>query len=181
MYFISRFQIEKLAKTRYQDNLELIQWLKRYIEISGNINEDYPAEQRRNHAQLYAVTQTKKALGTSFKTNASFLNTSNVNLNQSICSTTSKTKQITPRARVISNKQNHFNENSKKSLPNAKILAEQMNEIRKILMSNDDADSKVGDISKIVYGSSSNLNTQYSKASNLMDIEAVQSDQQMVF
>ena len=48
-----------------------------------------------------------------------------------------------------------------------------MNEIRKILMSNDDADSKVGDISKIVYGSSSNLNTQYSKASNLMDIEAV--------
>lgn len=34
-------------KCRYQDNLELIQWLKRYIELQGGPQEQYDAAGRR--------------------------------------------------------------------------------------------------------------------------------------
>jgi hypothetical protein len=34
---MKKIDIEKLAKGRYQENLETIQWLKKYIEIHGMI------------------------------------------------------------------------------------------------------------------------------------------------
>lgn len=41
-------QVEKIAKAKYQDNLELIQWLKRYYDVNcGGRGENYPAEERR--------------------------------------------------------------------------------------------------------------------------------------
>ena len=52
-----------------------------------------------------------------------------------------------------------------------------MNEIKKVLMSSDDSDSKVSDIHKIVYGVEKKPPQQYQNTSNLMDIEAVSEDE----
>jgi microtubule-associated protein, RP/EB family len=43
-----RFDVVKLAKAKYQDNLETIQWLKRYLEMTGKPIEHYDALARRN-------------------------------------------------------------------------------------------------------------------------------------
>ena len=57
-----------------------------------------------------------------------------------------------------------------------------MNEIKKILSSSDDSDTKISDIHKIVYGSPKTHQNQYQNSSNLMDIEAaVSDDEEMVF
>ena len=53
-------------------------------------------------------------------------------------------------------------------------MSQQMNEIKKVLSSNDDSDSKISDIHRIVYGVEKTQSNQYS--SNLMDIEAAVSD-----
>ena len=43
--------MEKLAKAKYQDNLEFIQWLKRYYDKNcGLRGSDYNAEERRGGA-----------------------------------------------------------------------------------------------------------------------------------
>lgn len=44
-------QIMKLARGKYQDNLEFIQWLKRFIESLGGCRPDYDAATRRGNAQ----------------------------------------------------------------------------------------------------------------------------------
>jgi RP/EB family microtubule-associated protein len=43
-------QINRLAKCKYQDNLEMIQWLKRYIELQGGPQEHYDPVARRGKA-----------------------------------------------------------------------------------------------------------------------------------
>jgi hypothetical protein len=43
-----KFDVNKLSKTKYQDNLETIQWLKRFIEKSTTPLEDYHPTERRN-------------------------------------------------------------------------------------------------------------------------------------
>jgi hypothetical protein len=41
--------VEKLAKAKYQDNLEFIQWLKRYYSMNcGERGSSYHAEDRRS-------------------------------------------------------------------------------------------------------------------------------------
>lgn len=41
-------QVEKLAKAKYQDNLEFVQWLKRYYDLNcGDRGNNYLAEERR--------------------------------------------------------------------------------------------------------------------------------------
>ena len=48
-----KIEIQRLAKARYQDNLELLQWLKGFYD--NNIDKfpkNYDAEARRNYAQL---------------------------------------------------------------------------------------------------------------------------------
>jgi len=44
-----RFEIEKLAKAKYQDNLEFAQWLKRFFDLSNgpNLAKDYDASAKR--------------------------------------------------------------------------------------------------------------------------------------
>ena len=42
-------QVEKLVKCKCQDNLEMIQWLKRYIELQGGTQEGYNPEARRGN------------------------------------------------------------------------------------------------------------------------------------
>lgn len=45
--------IEKLSKSKYQDNLEFIQWLKRYFDLHNKNNlESYDAEAARRHAPV---------------------------------------------------------------------------------------------------------------------------------
>lgn len=44
-------EIERLAKAKYQDNLELIQWLKRYYDLNcGERGNNYLPEERRGNA-----------------------------------------------------------------------------------------------------------------------------------
>ena len=46
-------EVEKLAKAKYQDNLEVIQWLKRYFDLnSGQRAASYMPEERRGNAQI---------------------------------------------------------------------------------------------------------------------------------
>lgn len=46
-------EVEKLAKAKYQDNLEFIQWLKRYFDVnSGNKGASYMPEERRGNPQI---------------------------------------------------------------------------------------------------------------------------------
>ena len=46
-------QVERLSKAKYQDNLEFIQWLKRYYEVNGGEkSEEYNAEERRGNAKI---------------------------------------------------------------------------------------------------------------------------------
>lgn len=104
--FIKLQQIEKLSKAKYQDNLETIQWLKRYIELNGNTGHGaYNPVERRNGADLYSISQAKKVLGNPFKTVTSTSNNNSFVLNQSICSTTSKPRMsLKPRHSFIANK-----------------------------------------------------------------------------
>jgi microtubule-associated protein, RP/EB family len=43
-----KIDVNKLAKAKYQDNLEMIQWLKRYLEMTGTKQAHYDALTRRN-------------------------------------------------------------------------------------------------------------------------------------
>lgn len=115
-----------MSKAKYQDNLETIQWLKRYIELNGTNGGGmgvYNAIERRNDADLYSISQAKKVLGNPFKTVVGTLGGSMSNnnnnsfvLNQSIYSTTTTGNTTnTPRARMslkprlscyVSNKEN---------------------------------------------------------------------------
>lgn len=46
-------EVEKLAKAKYQDNLEFAQWLKRYFDLNGGGRGDnYSAEEKRGSAQV---------------------------------------------------------------------------------------------------------------------------------
>lgn len=46
-------QVERLSKAKYQDNLEFIQWLKRYYEVNCNDKSaSYNAEERRGNAKI---------------------------------------------------------------------------------------------------------------------------------
>jgi RP/EB family microtubule-associated protein len=45
--------IEKLSKSKYQDNLEFIQWLKRYFDIHNkNDLSQYDAREARKGAEV---------------------------------------------------------------------------------------------------------------------------------
>ena len=44
--------VEKIARAKYQDNLELVQWFKRYYDVNcGGRGENYPAEERRGFVE----------------------------------------------------------------------------------------------------------------------------------
>jgi hypothetical protein len=43
-------EVERLARAKYQDNLEFIQWLKRYYDVNcGERGNNYMAEERRGN------------------------------------------------------------------------------------------------------------------------------------
>lgn len=46
--------VDKLIKAKYQDNLELLQWMKRYFDINYN-GEPYDAVGRRKGQDLYYI------------------------------------------------------------------------------------------------------------------------------
>lgn len=46
-------EVEKLAKAKYQDNLEFIQWFKRFFDINcGERGNNYMPEERRGNAVI---------------------------------------------------------------------------------------------------------------------------------
>jgi len=44
-----KIDLNKLVKAKYQDNLEMIQWLKRYLEMTAQLIPDYNALVRRSN------------------------------------------------------------------------------------------------------------------------------------
>ena len=52
-------EVAKLVKAKYQDNLEFLQWMKRYFDINYN-GEPYDAVGRRKGADLYYIGQGNK-------------------------------------------------------------------------------------------------------------------------
>ena len=46
-------EVERLAKAKYQDNLEFIQWLKRYYDVNcGERGNNYMADERRGNVAI---------------------------------------------------------------------------------------------------------------------------------
>lgn len=56
--------VDKLIRGKYQDNLEFVQWLKRFYDLNGGASRDYDAVARRKNAQTpwdgQAPTQTRR-------------------------------------------------------------------------------------------------------------------------
>lgn len=50
-------------KAKYQDNLEMLQWIKRYFDIHSKGGEDYDAVGRRKGADLYLLGEPMKNSG----------------------------------------------------------------------------------------------------------------------
>lgn len=83
-----KIDVNKLAKAKYQDNLEMIQWLKRYLELTTTPLADYQPLQRRNHESFLSHHSQKNSFihkPARANTNVSFLNTTlTSNLNSTI-------------------------------------------------------------------------------------------------
>lgn len=52
-------QVDKLIKAKYQDNLEFLQWMKRYHELNSS-GADYDALARRKNQDLYYIGGASK-------------------------------------------------------------------------------------------------------------------------
>lgn len=55
-----KFDMTRLAKARSQDNLETIQWLKRFLEMGSPVAQ-YDAVARRNNETLYSYHAQKNS------------------------------------------------------------------------------------------------------------------------
>ncbi len=49
-------------KAKYQDNLEMLQWIKRYFDLHSKGGEDYDAVGRRKGAELYLIGEPFKGM-----------------------------------------------------------------------------------------------------------------------
>ena len=56
-------EVEKLVKGKYQDNLEFLQWMKRYFD-EKTISSDYDPIQRRNNQQLEIANEPQNVQST---------------------------------------------------------------------------------------------------------------------
>jgi RP/EB family microtubule-associated protein len=56
-----KIDVNKLAKAKYQDNLELIQWLKRYLEMTATRLAPYDATARRNGEVFHSPHSQKNS------------------------------------------------------------------------------------------------------------------------
>jgi RP/EB family microtubule-associated protein len=56
-----KIDVNKLSKARSQDNLEMIQWLKRYLEMTTTKLAPYDPVARRNGEQFYSHHSQKNS------------------------------------------------------------------------------------------------------------------------
>lgn len=118
-----KIDVNKLAKAKYQDNLEMIQWLKRYLEMTGTKLTPYDPIARRNGESFYSHHAQKN----------SFINRPGKNpLNCTLTPTSSARKECFPQ------------ENAKN---------DKLEKIKRVLESSvHDPTAKLDLISEIVYG-----------------------------
>ena len=54
-------EIEKLSKSKYQDNLEFIQWFKRFFDLNGGSRqENYDPKSRRNQEVNFSFVEFRE-------------------------------------------------------------------------------------------------------------------------
>ena len=56
-----KVDLNRLVKGRHQDNLEMIQWLKRFLEMQGSPLEGYNPVMRRGGEKLYSLHTQKNS------------------------------------------------------------------------------------------------------------------------
>lgn len=119
-----KIDIVRLAKAKYQDNLQILQWLKRYLQMTSKKIEPYHAKERRNGENFFSHHSQKN----------SYINRpGKQSLNSTMTISTTIKKQS----------QNSFPDGAKN---------DKLEKIKKILSSNQIADKKLQLISTIVYG-----------------------------
>lgn len=76
-------EVEKLAKAKYQDNLEFIQWLKRYYDLNcGDRGKDYDPREKRGNCPVDFSFAEKNVVPKTYNGSGQIIGTSKTELPQ---------------------------------------------------------------------------------------------------
>ena len=122
-------QVEKLARAKYQDNLEFIQWLKRYYDKNcGDRGANYNPEERRGKVQIDFGFAEKNVVPKTYNGTGVVIPNTSVVVEKPV--TTSK-KQDIPKEQIQPNKIKSPTVTSSKNLKEATNKVAPINSSRK--------------------------------------------------